>query len=152
MKNATAKMHTRRAATPAAAAVMRASMRLGWNIAEQSRTFRNFLDLACRYWIEVRRELGISRGDRSAQDTRDIHEFIGAAASAYAAAPLSCADLTGDDRDECLAVATFARLMAAESAFQALVGTHAGSHAPLAANAVAAFQAGYATARRAATE
>jgi hypothetical protein len=147
MKNRTAKMHTRRAATPAAAAVVRASMRMGWNIAEQPRSFRSFLDLACRYWLEVRRELGISRGDRSAQDTRDIHEFIGAAASAFAAAPLSCADLTGDDRDECLAVAGFARLMAADAALRALVGRHASSEPRLAANAVAAFQQGYAAAR-----
>jgi hypothetical protein len=144
MKNATAKMHTRRAGTPAAAALMGASMRLGWNIAEQPRSFRTFLDLTCRYWLEVRRELGISLGDRSAQDTRDIHDFIGAAASAYAAAPLSCADLSGNRRDECLAVASFARLMAAEAAFEALVGRHIGSNPRLAANAVAAFQQGYA--------
>ena len=124
-------------------AVARASLRLGWSMAEQPRSFRTFVDHACRYWLEVRRELGISSAERSAQDVRDIHEFIAAAASAYAAAPLNCADLSGERREECLAVASFARLMANSSARAAVLGPYARTDRSLAANAVAAFHRGY---------
>jgi hypothetical protein len=146
MRHATARIENSKSVATVAGTVTRASLRLGWNVAEQPRSFRSFLDLACRYWLEVRRDLGISRGDRSAQDTRDVHLFIGAAASAYAAAPLSCADLQGNDREECLAVAGFARLMANEVAVAALLGRHAATAGSLPAAAVAAFQNGYAAA------
>ncbi|HET8549422.1 MAG TPA: hypothetical protein VFL57_15525 [Bryobacteraceae bacterium] len=147
MTYAPEKTDTRNRAPAAAAVVVRASLRLGYALAQQRRSFRSFLDLACRYWFEVRRELGITRGDRSAQDTRDIHDFVRAAASAYASAPLSCADLDGDDRDECLAVAGFTRLMATESALWALVGRYARSDVRLAATAVGGFRQGYTAGR-----
>jgi hypothetical protein len=130
-------------AAEAAAAVASASIRFGWSLAEQPRSFRTFIDHACRYWLEVRSELGISGGDRSSQDVRDIHVFVGAAASAYAAAPLSCVDLSGQRRDECLAVAGFARLLANETALAAILGPYARCRRSVAAKAVAAFHRGY---------
>jgi hypothetical protein len=127
--------------------VVNASLRLGWSLAGQPRSFRTFVDHACRYWLEVRTELGISRGEGSAQDIRDLHQFIGAVASAYAGAPLGCADLNGADRDACIAVAGFARLMASEAGVSATLGDLAERDRTLGMKAVAAFQSGYSAAR-----
>jgi hypothetical protein len=126
-------------------------MRLGNDLARQPRSFRSFVDHTSRYWLELRRELGISRSARSAQDIRDIHAFIGAAASAYASAPLSCAELTYRGREECLAVASFARLISSDTALAALLGRHAVSSRTLPENAVAAFKQGYVAARELST-
>ena len=121
---------------------------LGWLLGSGPRNYRSFLDAACRFWMDVRLELGISRTGRTAQDTRDMFAFISAITAAWARAPLATSSCNANEIDEQVLTAAFTEIVSGASGVASLFGRHAPRpyhHWREAAEA--AFQAGFRDAR-----
>ena len=134
-----------------ARALAAAAWELGWAIGMQPRTFRVWLDHTCRFWFDVRRALGLSGDERDMRETRDVHAFTRAAIAAYATAPLACPDFADAERDECMAVASFEKLLANAAALFSLTGSCM-ARPEAHAWAAAAFAQGWRLARAASLE